>query len=266
VLRALEWPNLSRALDADDDRLILEAYDEELFSQPDALETSVRERIELARQRTSWLEEVRTSLKRRDARLLARSFAKPPPGAESRLSAADRKRAFRLIERERAIAELNVAIQERDEAKIIAALGFVERVGARIGDRADWSIVKRVVDRASLIHDLKEAAEAEPLDYGRLAQLLPAIRALGHEGDPRLTGPVDPRRLARELVRNAHLRRMRIALKRDDDVAIAVAALPDPYDAYHLLRPAEQMRVDLALQNRNRTRPETPASTWPTAG
>jgi serine/threonine protein kinase len=266
VLRALEWPNLSRALDSDDDRLILGAYDEELFSQSDALEQTVRERIELARQRSSWLEEVRASLRRRDAHLLARSFAKPPPGAESRLSTAERKRAFRLIERERAIAELNTAIQERDEAKIIAALGFVERVGARIGDRADWSIVKRVVDRVSLIHDLKEAVEARPVDYGRIARLLPAIRALGLEGDPRLTGPIEPRHLARELVRNAHLRRIRIALKRDDDVAIAVAALPDPYDAYHLLRTDEQLRVDLALQNRNRTRPESPVTTWPTAG
>lgn len=263
VLRALDWPHLQNALESDDDRLILDAYDEELFSQVDALEAGARERIDLARQRIAWLHDVRTALKRRDAQHLARVFAKPPPGAESRLSAADRKRAFRLIERERAVAELYAAIQERDETKIIAALGFVERVGARIGDRVEWTIVKRVVDRVSLIHDLRDAAEAEPMDYGRVAQLLPAIRALGLEGDPRLSGTIDPRHLARELVRNAHLRRLRIALKRDDDVAIAVAALPDPYDAYGLLQTNEQARVDLALHNRNRTRPAAP-TTWPT--
>lgn len=264
VLRALEWPHVQQAIETDDDRLILDAYDEELFGQPDALEPEARERIELARQRSAWSQHVRLSLKRRDAGQLAQAFAKPPPGAEARLSAGDRKRAFRLIERERAIAELHAAIQERDEPKIIAALGLVERVGARIGDRVEWAAVKRVVDRVSLIHDLRDAAEAEPMDYGRVAQLLPAIRALGLEGDPRLTGDLDPRRLAHELVRNAHLRRLRIALRRDDDVAIAVAALPDPHDAYGLLKDAEKERVDLALKNRNRTRPPAP-STWPTA-
>lgn len=264
VLRALEWPHLQQAIETDDDRLILDAYDEELFSQADALANDARERIELARQRAAWTQHVRTSLKRRDAGQLAQAFAKPPPGAEARLSAADRKRAFRLIERERAIAELHAAIQERDEPKIIAALGFVERVGARIGDRVEWASVKRVVDRVSLIHDLRDAADAEPMDYGRVAQLLPAIRALGLEGDPRLTGELDPRRLAHELVRNAHLRRLRIALKRDDDVAIAVAALPDPHDAYGLLGPDEKERVDLALKHRNRER-QPVATTWPTA-
>lgn len=264
VLRALEWPHLHQALQLDDDTLILDAYDEELFSQSDALDAETRERIELARHRTAWLQSVRAGLKRRDAQQLAQAFAKPPPGAEARLSAGDRKRAFRLIERERAIAELHAAIQERDEPKIIAALGLVERVGARIGDRVEWSAVKRVVDRVSLIHDLRDAAEAEPMDYGRVAQLLPAIRALGLEGDPRLAGTLDPRRLAHELVRNAHLRRLRIALRRDDDVAIAVAALPDPHDAYGLLQDDEKERVDLALRNRNRARPE-PVSTWPTA-
>lgn len=250
VLRALERPILERALESDDDALVLLAYDDELFGGSEALRPEERARIELARNREEWLRAVRRALKRRDAASLANAFAKPPPGAEGRLSEAERRRIYRLIERERALDQLIAAIKEDDEPAILVALNTVERVGARIANRVDWPTLKRVVDRATLIEDIQTAA-TPPVDYGRLAHLLPSARALGLAGDPRF-GDLDLATLERQIIRAAHVRRLRAALTRGDDAAIAMAADPDPYGAVATLEPDEQLRIDRALQTRRR--------------
>ena len=125
----------------------------------------------------------------------------------------------------------------------------VERVGARIANRVDWPTLKHVVDRATLIEEIQAAASAMPVDYARLAHLLPSARALGLDTDPRLKD-IDLATIQRHVVRAAHIRRLRAALNRDDDAAIAMAAIPDPYGAVAALDPPERTRVDRALAAR----------------
>lgn len=249
VLRALERPVLDRALASDDDALILMAFDEELFGGSDALTREERERIALARDRAAWLRDVKIALKRRDAGFLAAAFVKPPPGAEARLSESARRRAYRLIERDRALDALTAAIAKQDEAAVLVALNTVERVGARIANRVDWPTLKQVVDRATLIEEIQRAASDSPPDHARLAHLLPSARALGLDNDPRLKD-VDLTAIQHQVVRAAHVRRLRAALGRDDDAIIAMAATPDPYDAVALLTADERGRVDQALTAR----------------
>ena len=252
VLRALERPILDRALASDDDVLILMAFDEELFGSSDALTFEERERIALARDRAAWLRDVKVALKRRDAGFLAAAFAKPPPGAEARLSESARRRAYRLIERDRALDALTAAIAKQDEAAVLVALNTVERVGARIANRVDWPTLKHVVDRATLIEEIQTAASATPPDHARLAHLLPSARALGLDNDPRLKD-IDLAAIQRQVVRAAHVRRLRSALMRDDDTVIAMAATPDPYEAVAALTSEERVRVERAIATR-RTR------------
>ncbi|MDP8909665.1 MAG: hypothetical protein M3N47_11255, partial [Chloroflexota bacterium] len=156
---------------------------------------------------------------------------------------------YRLIERERALEGLAVAIASEDEEAVLVALNTVERVGARVANRVDWPTLKHVVDRATLIEEIQAAAAATPPDYGRLAHLLPSARALGLAGDPRLKD-IDLDAIQQHVVRTAHVRRLRAALMRDDDRAIALAAVPDPHGAVAALSPDERARVDRALATR----------------
>ena len=252
VLRAIEWPALMRAIDTDDDRLILEAFDPSVFGDMSDLDEAVRERIRLAERRVAWLAQVRAALKKRHVDDLSRHFTNPPAGGPERLSAPDRRRIRQAIERRVALEELGAVIRGDDDAAIIAALNRVERVGARVSDRFAWGVIQRVVERVSVIDDLIEAAEAKPIDYGRLAQLLPVVRALGLTNDPRLEGDFDIERLEAHVVRIAHVRRIRSALSRDNDVAIMVAAVPDPHGALDELTEEERDRVALAIRSRRR--------------
>ncbi len=252
VLRAIEWPALKRAIDTDDDRLILEALDPEVFNDLSDLDDDVRDRIRLAERRIDWLAQVRAALRKRQVDDLSKHFTRPPHGGPERLSAPERRRIRQAIERRTALEELGTVIRGDDDAAIIAALNRVERVGARISDRFAWGVIQRVVERVSVIDDLIEAAEASPIDYGRLAQLLPVVRALGLANDPRLEGDLEIERLDAHVVRIAHVRRIRAALSRDNDVAIMVAAVPDPHDALDELTEEERDRVAQAILSRRR--------------
>ncbi|HEV2065336.1 MAG TPA: hypothetical protein VGR08_00765, partial [Thermomicrobiales bacterium] len=143
--------------------------------------------------------------------------------------------------------DLAQAVKDDDEAAIIAALNKVERVGARISDRFTWGAIQRVVERVSVIEDVIEVLEQRPLDYVRLAQLLPVVRSLGLAGDPRLQGDLSVDVLQRHVVRLAHVRRLRAALQRDNDIAIVVAAIPDPHGALDELTEDERDRVAAAI-------------------
>ncbi|MDQ3692500.1 MAG: hypothetical protein M3464_02575 [Chloroflexota bacterium] len=101
VKRALAWPHLDRALRADDDNEISATYDADLFADAQALTPQQRTRVELARHRLGWLEQVRHAIKRRDASTLRSALGKPPPGAETRLTQVERARIVRLTTTER---------------------------------------------------------------------------------------------------------------------------------------------------------------------
>lgn len=95
VKRAMAWPHLERALHADDDAEIRATYTE-LFDEPGALTPEQRARVELARLRLGWLEQVRRAIKNRDTRTLRTALGKPPPGAEGFLTRVERTRIGRL--------------------------------------------------------------------------------------------------------------------------------------------------------------------------
>lgn len=250
VLRAIERPALDRALQTDDDRIIQQAYDPALFDGDLTLGAEERDRVELAVTREAWVVSVRTALRQRRTNDLMDLFTNPPQGGAERLGVAERRRIRREIERKRALDDLAQAVKGDDEAAIIAALNKVERVGARISDRFTWGAIQRVVERVSVIEDVIEVLEQRPLDYVRLAQLLPVVRSLGLAGDPRLQGDLSVDVLQRHVVRLAHVRRLRAALQRDNDIAIVVAAIPDPHGALDELTEDERDRVAAAIRSR----------------
>jgi hypothetical protein len=253
VLRAIERPALDRALESDDDRIIMQAYDPILFDGDPSLSREERERIDLASTREAWVTAVRGALKQRRTHELFDLFTTPPPGGAERLGVAERRRIRREIERRRALDDLTQAVKGDDDAAIITALNKVERVGARITDRFTWGAIQRVVERVSVIEDLIDVTEQRPLDYVRLAQLLSVVRSLGLTGDPRLHGDLSVEALHQHVVRFAHVRRLRAALQRDNDIAIVVAAIPDPHGALDELTEEERDRVAAAIRARRAT-------------
>jgi hypothetical protein len=252
VLQAIEWPAVQRAIQTDDDVLIDAAFDEELFEGSTLLHSEALERVVLARRRVQWLADIRGALAQRSAIRLRELMVDPPGGGPERLSGPERRRVRRSVEQFQALGQLDDAITSADDQAIVSALNRVERVGARISDRATWSQIQRVVERVAIIDDLIEASEAQPLDYSRIAQLLPAIRALGLERDPRLGDENLVERLQEHVVRMAHVRRIQAAIARDNDIAIVAAAVPDPRNAQEWLTPAERQRVAVAIESRNR--------------
>jgi len=250
VLQAIEWPALERAIETDDDVLIAAAFDDELFEGANVLDEEILERVALARQRVQWLAHTRAALAKRDSGQLRELLIDPPPGAPERLSGPERRRIRRSIERRQALVQLDAAIRNDDDEAIIVSLNRVERVGARISDRATWARVQQVVERVSIIDELLDAAEAQPLDHARIAQLIPALKALGLEHDPRLGDDHLVERLETHVIRMAHVRRIRAAISRDNDIAIVAAAVPDPRNALDMLTEPERDRVATAIRAR----------------
>jgi hypothetical protein len=252
VLQALEWPLLQRALETDDDRMIVSAYDQELFEEAESLPPHVTARVTLARERLKWADRMRAALHQRLASEVVALHDSAPERAEAHLSAAERKRIHRLVEQQRALRNLAQAIQSNDEGEIVAALAIVERVGARLGEHFPWHAIRDVLERVSLIEDLIEAARATPIDHVRLAQLIPAARAIGLENDSRLSGDLALDVLQTKVIHAAHVRRVRLAIQRGDDRHIVWAALPDVYNVLDELTEPERDRIAQAIRSQRR--------------
>ncbi|HEY8447541.1 MAG TPA: hypothetical protein VIL01_10575 [Thermomicrobiales bacterium] len=255
VVRALRRPFLQRALASDDDRAILEAYDEEAFSDPDALSAAERARIELAGQRLAWVEEVRTALRKRDMAAIERLIAAIPEGADLRLTRVERERIARMAAQSQAVARLQAAMQSGDDVTIVDALNELEAAGATLPEQLDWQAVRGVIDRLSLTAAIRRAAALDPPDYARLARLLPAAREAYGGQVPYLGANLDFETLEREVRRAAHRARVREAIATGDEVAIAAAALPDPYDALATLTPPEREVVERAIAHQRQMDP-----------
>jgi hypothetical protein len=244
--RALAWAAVERALVSDDDVAITAAVDPEVWREEGSLPPAARQRLDLARSRIRWADDVRTALRRRDGVTLRRLRENPPPDAESHLTDVERRRIQRASTREAAVSRLERALREGPDREVAAALAEFEAAGAPFPDVLDWTAVRGVVDRISLAEALRAAVAANPPDTAQLARLLPAARAaLGDQGMP---GGTDWAALEQSVLRAAHLARLREALTDGDDARIAFAAVPDPYGALELLTPEERERVERALR------------------
>ncbi|MGC4190410.1 MAG: hypothetical protein QM589_04150 [Thermomicrobiales bacterium] len=252
VLRAVRWPELASALATDDDRIIVDAFDPDLWDDGHALSPEARMRIVDAVARIDWRTQVRQALRNRDAEGLETLFRDPPATALDRLSTSERRRCRRLIEQRHALADLHRAVDRLDDDAIVRALNHVERVGARITDRATWAAIQQIVERTSMVEDVIAAVDADPMDVGRLAHLVPAARTMGYDRDPRLRGRYALDGLERVLVQHAHLRRVRAALEKGDSAGIVLVAVPDPYGSLDLLTDAERSRIAQAIQEQRR--------------
>jgi hypothetical protein len=248
VERALAWAAVERALVSDDDVAIVAAVDPELWREEGSLPPAAQQRLNLARSRIRWVEDVRAALRRRDGVALRRLLESPPPGADSHLTGVESRRIQRASTREAAVSRLERALREGPDREVVAALAEFESAGAPFPDVLDWTAVRGVVDRISLADALRTAAAADPPDTAQLARLLPAARAaLGDQGMP---GEPDWAAVEQSVLRAAHLARLREAIAADDDARIAFAAVPDPFGACHLLSPEESERVDAAMASR----------------
>jgi hypothetical protein len=248
VERALAWAALERALVSDDDAAIAAAVDPELWREEGSLPPTARQRLDLARSRIRWVEDVRAALRRRDGIALRRLLEHSPPDAETHLTDVERRRIKRATTREAAVSRLERALREGPDREVVAALAEFESAGAPFPEVLDWTAVRGVVDRISLAEALRAAASANPPDTAQLARLLPAARAaLGDRGMP---GEPDWAALEESVMCAAHLARLRDAIAAEDDARIAFAAVPDPFGALGLLTPEERERVDAALERR----------------
>jgi hypothetical protein len=252
VLQAIEWPTLSRAMDSDDDFLIVSAYDSELFEGSDLLDPERLDRVELAINRLAWLERARTALGKRDIGVMTQLLIDPPEGAPERLNVPERRRMRKMIEGNKALMDLQQAVQQDDDTAVISALNKVERVGVRIPDRKMWMRIQQVVERMSVIDELIAASESSPPDHVRMAQLIPTARAMGLDRDPRLGGEDGLERLGEQVIQMAHVKRIQSAIARDNDEAIVIVSVPDPHGALDMLTEEERDRVALAIRNRRR--------------
>ena len=248
VERAIAWAALERALVSDDDVAIGAAFNTELWREEGSLPPAARQRLDLARSRIRWVEDVRAALRRRDGIALRRLLEHSPPGAETHLTDVESRRIKRASTREAAVSRLERALREGPDREVVAALAEFESAGAPFPEVLDWTAVRGVVDRISLAEALRAAASANPPDTGQLARLLPAARAaLGDRGMP---GEPDWAALEESVLCAAHLARLREAIAADDDARISFAAVPDPFGARRLLTPEESERVDAALARR----------------
>ncbi len=246
VLQALEWPSLLRALETDDDTLIMMWFDEELFEDENSLPHAMRMRIDLARDRIKWVEDVRNRLRERDAEGLELLVSNEPTNGRQQLGESERRRVRQLIDGKRALGELDRAIRDGNTNRVISALSSIEKTGAVIEDPALWSAVRRIVERTDLIKQVIESAKKSPPDDRALAALVPQLKEMGIAHDPALRGDYSLDRLEAMITRGAAVRRIRRGIEHDDDRAIRLAAFPDATGALSLLTPEERERVELA--------------------
>lgn len=250
VLQALEWPTLLRALETDDDTLIMLWFDEDLFEDERSLPHAMRMRIDLARTRLTWMADVRAALRDRNAEAMELLISNEPMQGRQQLAESERRRVRQLIDGRRALAELDRSIRSGNMERVIAALGMVEATEAIIEDPALWKAVRRIVERTNLIQLAIGAASQSPPDDRALAQIVPQLRQQGIAHDPALRADYSIDRLEAMIIRGAAMRRIRYGIRQNDDRAIRLAAFPDTTGALQLLLPEERQRVELARQQK----------------
>ncbi len=255
---AMQLRTLKHAIDADDDEQILRSVTAEIWSTPGYLPAGIADRVQLARSRMRWKEEVRRALKSRDGLRLGALTEIAPAGALEKLTETERKRVQRLIDQTAALEKLSVAMSGGGDRQLVDAMNAVESTGALLPKELDWASVSSVIDRLSLVASTRRAALSEPRDYLRLGRLLPALREAYGGESAYLGSGLDVEGLEWEVQRDTHRRRLLEALSTNDEAAIAHAASPDPYNVVGDLPPADRTRVEALLAARQKANPLTP--------
>lgn len=250
VARSLAWPGVERALASDDDTAICASADPALWREEGTLPADAWQRLDLARSRLRWVEDVRAALRRRDGPVLRGLLAGSPSGAEEHLTEVESRRVIRVITRESAATRLERALRDGSDREVVTALAELEATGAPFSEFLDWAAVRGVVDRLSLAEEIRAALASDPPDAARLARLLPAVRASMRNQDEAMPEWVE---MERAVLQAAHLSRLREALATGVDAAIVSAADPDPYGVRGLLTANEREQVAGAI-SRERAR------------
>lgn len=253
VLQALEWPSLLNALETDDDTLIMLWFDAEVFEDVRSLPTAMRIRVDLARTRLQWLEDVHNRLEDRDAEALELLVTNEPAGGRQRLSPSQRRRVGEFIDRRRSLAELERSLKSGNMQRVVSALSVVEHTGAVIEDPQVWAEVQKIVVRSQIVQSAISAAQKQPPDDRALAAIVPQMKEMGVSHDPALRGDFSIEKLEAMIIRGAAIRRIRRGIEQNDDRAIRLASSPDTTGALKLLTAAERERVEIA-RSRKRVR------------
>jgi len=257
VSLASQLRTLRQAVELGDDEQILRSVTPELLATPRYLPSDVDARVQLARARMRWKEEVRRVMKSRDGERLVALFDVAPAGAPDKLTPTERKRAQRLIDQTAALEKLSLAMSSGSDRQLVDAMNSVESTGALLPPELDWASVSSVIDRLSLVASARRAALTDPRDYLRLGRLLPALREAYGGETAYLGAGLDVERLEWEVQRDTHRRRLLEAIQTNDETAIAHAASPDPYNVVADLAPADQARVEALLARLQQANPLT---------
>lgn len=252
IVAALALNHLDRAIETDDDLLIVEAFDEGVLGGTGMLTVNQRNRADLAFERRVWLDGVRKAIRQRNLEQLERLLAAMPSGARDRLSEREHTRIERLRAQTDALESLRRAINRGSDADIVHALHAVEQIGAPIPADLAWSDITNVIDRYSLLMSIRRAADSLPRDVPRLSRLLPQLRDLCGGVFPEYVVDLDLLALDREVKQVAQVARVRQAVATNDDRTIVASALPDVYAAIPLLSRSEQARIERAVAAVNR--------------
>jgi hypothetical protein len=258
IMRALATPHLRRAVESDDDNAIYTAFEADVFDGMGGVPADIANRVALAVSRIRWVRAVRTALRQRDTAALERAIETTPEAAESHLSGSERGRIARLQRQRGAIADLEIALKSGNDNAIVDALGHVEAAGATLPSDLDWSAIRGVIDRLSLISSIRRAASSPATDFSRLARLLAQAREEMGGTTPYLGAGLDFDALEHQVSLAARRSRIREALKSDDDRTIVSASLPDQDGVISTLDPAERDRVQLAIANHRGVNPLAP--------
>jgi len=252
IVGSLAIEHLERALESDDDNLIMEAYDARLLGDQGLLTSVQQNRVDLAFDRHAWVKDVRSAIRKRDLAAIDRLYAAMPVGAHLRLTERERARIDRLHAQESALRSLRAAIRDGRDADTISALNAVERSGAVVPQDLEWANVSDVIDRYSLMTSVRRAAEQHPRDIARLARLLPQLKERSGGVFPEAVDGLDFAKLEIEVKQSAQLVRIREALDTNDDRQIVAAALPDIFGVLPMLERGEQARIERAVAAANR--------------
>ena len=251
-MSTLAVSHLERAIESDDDVLIVDAWDDGLFADSDLIAPPQRQRVDLAFDRRAWLADIRAALRKRNLNLVESLFETMPENAAARLSEREHMRIQRLRDQVQSVERLRHAVFREQDADVVESLKVVERLGAPIPSDMPWQEITGVVNRFSLMSAVRQVVERPPLDLGRLSLLLPQLRdAYGGE----MPGPssgLDFAHLDLLVKRSAQVTRLREVIKIGDDRQILNAAYPDLYGIIPVLDRTEQARIERAVAAANR--------------